>query len=117
MNLKTKRIYEKASNSDGVRVLIDRIWPRGVSKESASIDYWAKNLAPSSELRKWYRHQNEKWNAFRSKYHAELDANPDELAELEKHLGGEVVTIVYSSKERVHNNAEAFKEYLERYLR
>ena len=113
MELRTKRIYDEPSRSDGRRILIDRLWPRGVSKENAKIDFWAKSVAPSTELRKWYQHDPEKWPEFRDRYFAELDANPEGLAELRTHLDNEHVTIVFSSKEERLNNASALREYLE----
>ena len=77
MHVRTKRIYDKPASSDGRRILIDRLWPRGISKEVAQIDYWAKAVAPSNELRRWYRHDPEKWPEFRDRYFAELDSNPE----------------------------------------
>ena len=113
MELRTKRIYDEPSRADGRRILIDRLWPRGVSKENAKIDFWAKSVAPSTELRKWYQHDPEKWSEFRDRYFAELDANPEGLAELRTHLDNERVTILFSSKEERLNNASALREYLE----
>ncbi len=113
MKLRTKRIYDASASSDGRRILIDRLWPRGVSKADAHVDYWAKSVAPSHELRRWYRHDPEKWEEFRRRYFAELDANPDGVAELRAELGGGTVTLVFASKEERFNNASALKEYLE----
>ena len=113
MHLRTKRIYEEPDRSDGKRILIDRLWPRGVSKEAARLDFWAKSVAPSSELRKWYGHDHSKWREFRERYFAELDANPEGLAELQIHLRGSTATLVFSSKEEHLNNASALREYLE----
>ena len=113
MHLRTKRIYEDPDRSDGKRILIDRLWPRGVSKEAARLDFWAKSVAPSSELRKWYGHDHSKWREFRDRYFAELDANPEGLAELRIHLRGPTATLVFSSKEEHLNNASALREYLE----
>lgn len=109
----TKRIYEPAERSDGRRILIDRLWPRGVSKEKAAVDYWAKEAAPSSELRKWYQHDPEKWPEFKTRYFAELDAAPEALAALRKELAPGLNTIVFSSKEEELNNAHALILYLE----
>jgi uncharacterized protein YeaO (DUF488 family) len=114
LKIRTKRIYEPPSASDGRRILIDRLWPRGVSKQAAAIHYWAKPAAPSNELRRWYGHEPEKWDAFRERYFAELDANPAAVAELREQLkGARTVTIVFSSREEQLNNATALKQYLE----
>jgi len=112
MRIHTKRIYEKPEPSDGHRILIDRLWPRGLSKEKAHVDFWAKSIAPSDELRRWYQHDPEKWDEFRARYFAELDTNADGLAELRSHLEGDVVTILFGSKEEHLNNAAALLEYL-----
>jgi uncharacterized protein YeaO (DUF488 family) len=113
LHIQTRRIYESESASDGRRILIDRLWPRGVAKEKARIDFWAKSVAPSTELRKWYKHDPKKWDEFRRRYFAELDANPEGLAELRSELGSGVVTLVFSSKEEELNNSSAMREYLE----
>jgi len=113
MKLRTKRIYEEPKRSDGRRILIDRLWPRGVSKEAAQIDYWAKDVAPSHELRKWYRHEPSKWPEFRKRYFAELEANPEGVARLRAELESHTATLVFSSKEERLNNAGALREYLE----
>lgn len=113
MKLRTKRIYEAQASSDGRRILIDRLWPRGVSKEDAHVDFWAKSVAPSNELRRWYQHDPGKWEEFRRRYFAELDANPSGVAELRAELGRGTVTILYGSKEEHLNNATALREYLE----
>ena len=112
MEIRTKRIYEAASRADGRRILIDRLWPRGVSKEKARIDFWARAAAPSDALRQWYRHDPEKWTEFRERYFAELDANPEALAELREHLAPGRNTLVFGSKEEKLNNAAALREYL-----
>ncbi len=113
MHIRTKRIYETPTKADGRRILIDRLWPRGVSRSNARIDYWAKPIAPSNELRRWYRHDPSKWKAFRKRYFDELDANPEGLAALQAELGGGTITLVFSSRETDLNNATALKEYLE----
>jgi uncharacterized protein YeaO (DUF488 family) len=111
--IRTRRIYEAASRSDGRRILIDRLWPRGVSKEKAQLHFWARSIAPSDGLRKWYRHEPSKWDEFRRRYFAELDANAEGLAELRAELGTGAVTLVFGSKEERLNNAAALREYLE----
>lgn len=113
MRLRTKRVYDKAARADGYRVLIDRLWPRGLTKAAAKVDFWAKAIAPSAALRRWYQHDPEKWNEFRRRYFAELDANPAGLADLRAHLGRGTVTIVFGSKEARLNNATALCEYLQ----
>jgi uncharacterized protein YeaO (DUF488 family) len=113
MRLQTKRIYEEPTPSDGRRILIDRLWPRGVSKEVAKIDFWAKAVAPSTELRVWYKHDPAKWTEFRDRYFAELDSNPEGIAELLSELASGPATLIFSSKEERLNNASAIREYLE----
>ncbi len=112
MRIRTKRIYNQPARSDGRRILIDRLWPRGLSKDAAQIDWWAKSVAPSHELRRWYQHDPTKWDEFRRRYFAELDANPGGLAELRAHLGSGTTTLLFSSKEERLNNATALREYL-----
>ncbi len=113
MKLRTKRIYEDPAKSDGRRILVDRLWPRGVSKEKAKIEYWAKEISPSNELRRWYQHDPDKWPEFRRRYFKELSQNPDGVTELRAKLGKGTVTLVFSSKETKLNNASALIEYLE----
>ena len=111
--IRTKRVYDPSSTRDGPRILVDRLWPRGLSKEKAKLSMWARECAPSDALRKWYRHEPDKWETFRERYFAELDANPDAVGALVGHVGGRSATFVFSSKERDLNNARALKEYLE----
>ena len=112
MRIGTKRVYDPPARADGRRILIDRLWPRGLSKAAAQIDFWAKAVAPSNALRRWYRHEPAKWKEFRRRYFAELDANPEGLAELRSHLGRGTVTVLYGSRETRLNNATALREYL-----
>ncbi len=116
MQVKIKRIYDPASPHDGQRILVDRLWPRGISKEKADIVFWARQLAPSHELRRWYGHDPAKWEEFKSKYFLELEANPLELEKLLEYLRRAPVTLLYGSTETKLNNAVALKEYLERML-
>jgi uncharacterized protein YeaO (DUF488 family) len=111
--IRVKRAYEDAAKSDGRRILVDRMWPRGVKKGDAVIDHWAKEAAPSTELRKWYHADPERWDEFRRRYFAELDDNPEAVAELREAIGEGPATLVFSSKEERFNNAVALKEYLE----
>ncbi len=116
MTINIKRIYEEATDADGTRILVDRLWPRGISKEKAQLAYWAKNISPSNELRKWYQHDPTKWDEFRQRYYAEIESNPDALAELKDHLKADAVTFLYSSKETRLNNAVALKAFIENSL-
>ncbi len=113
MKLRTKRIYEDPAKPDGRRILVDRLWPRGISKANAKIEYWAKEISPSNELRRWYQHDSDKWTEFRRRYFKELSQNPDGVAELRAKLGRGTVTLVFSSVETKLNNASALVEYLE----
>lgn len=111
--LKLKRIYEDAASSDGFRVLVDRLWPRGLKKENAHVDLWVKNIAPSNELRKWFHHEDEKWGEFEQRYQKELTANKEALEEvlhqLQKHP---VVTLLYGAHNKEHNNAVVLRAFL-----
>lgn len=111
--IRTKRVYEKAAKSDGTRILVDRLWPRGVSRERAGVAHWVRELAPSDALRKWYRHDPALWNEFKRRYFKELDGRSEALEELRPLLSGDVVTLVFGSKEETLNNACALKEYLQ----
>ena len=113
--IKIKRVYEAAAEDDGFRILVDRLWPRGISKEKAKIDLWLKEVAPSNELRKWFAHDPEKWGEFKKKYGEELTAKQELLKEvrrIEKEKG--MVTLVYSARDMEHNNAVALKAVLEK---
>ncbi len=113
MEIKIKRAYESPGRTDGYRILVDRLWPRGISKEKAKVDFWPRELAPSTELRRWYGHDPEKWSDFKSRYFAELDGNPEMVKELLEYVRKGTATFVYSSKEQRLNNAVALKEYIE----
>ena len=113
MEIKIKRSYNSPSNDDGYRILVDRLWPRGISKKKAKIDFWPKELAPSTELRRWYGHDPEKWSEFKSRYFAELDDNPELVNELLEYVRKGTVTFTYSLKEHRLNNAVALKKYVE----
>lgn len=115
--IKIKRVYEAPNAADGKRILVDRLWPRGISKVDAGIAYWAKAIAPSNELRKWYNHDPEKWEEFRLRYFAELDANAAGVEELLAQLDKRTVTFLFSSKEMELNNAVALKDYVAARLR
>jgi len=113
MSIHIKRVYEPPAKTDGFRVLVDHLWPRGVKKDAAAIDEWLKAVAPSTELRKWFGHDPEKWEEFKRRYFLELEDNRDEVAKLARRARTETVTLVFSSKEERFNNAVALKEYLE----
>ena len=113
VSIQIKRVYELPSEGDGFRVLIDHLWPRGVKKEAAAIDEWLKAVSPSTDLRKWFNHDPEKWEEFKRRYFLELDENRDVVARLARKAEAETVTLVFSSKEERFNNAVALKEYLE----
>ncbi|MDX1479915.1 MAG: DUF488 family protein [Saprospiraceae bacterium] len=108
------RIYDALPEALGHcrRILIDRLWPRGISKQQADLDYWARDIAPSHDLRKWYQHDHDKWEEFKARYFAELDANPAGVANLLAHMADEEVVFLFSSKEREYNNATALRIYL-----
>jgi uncharacterized protein YeaO (DUF488 family) len=105
LDVHVKRVYEPAADADGYRVLVDHIWPRGVSRERARLDEWARELAPSDELRKWFDHIPERFDEFRSRYLAELAAHADELAALRSRARTGRVTVVYAARDEEHNNA------------
>lgn len=114
MKFSLKRAYDEPSAKDGVRILVDRLWPRGLTKDKAHIDAWAKSIAPSAELRKWYQHDPEKWPEFQQRYMAELKANPKGIEELLHLAGNKHATLLYASKEAEINNAVVLKAYLEK---
>ena len=112
--IKIKRIYDRASDDDGYRVLVDQLWPRGLNKEDARIDRWVKEIAPTQELRKWYNHDPEKWPEFKRRYFDELDEHTEFINEFVKTIKERNVTFLFSSKELKLNNAVALKEYIEK---
>jgi uncharacterized protein YeaO (DUF488 family) len=113
MPIRIKRIYEAAARTDGRRILVDRLWPRGLSTERAAIDFWAKEVSPTNELRRWYGHTAEKWPEFKRRYFAELDANSEGVTQLRHAMGRGTVTLLFGSTEMRLNNAVALKAYLE----
>jgi uncharacterized protein YeaO (DUF488 family) len=114
--IQLKRAYQPPAEEEGRRVLVDRFWPRGVSKKEAHIDLWMKSLAPSDDLRKWFGHRPEKWREFKQRYFEELDKMPAEIGELLNEARRGMVTLVFAARDETHNNAVALKEYLERRL-
>jgi len=110
MTIKIKRVYERPERGDGLRVLVDRLWPRGIAKDA--IDLWTKDVAPSNELRKWFHHAERNWSEFRARYRKELAANKDVLAALRKAIKGKTVTLLYGARDERHNQAIVLAEYL-----
>lgn len=113
MSIHVKRIYDLMLPEDGIRILVDRLWPRGVSKVKAHIDFWMKEIAPSTNLRQWFNHDPQKWSEFRDRYFSELRNNVDSVKQITNYLHQGRVTLVYGAKDREHNNAIVLKEYLE----
>ncbi len=113
--IRIKRVYSQASPDDGVRILVDRVWPRGVRKEQAKIDEWRKELAPSTALRQWFRHDPAKWETFRRRYRQELvkSGGMEALTELARRARRGTITLVYGAVDEQHNQAVALKEFLD----
>ncbi len=110
------RVYDNRSQTEAISVLVDRVWPRGVTKEKAGVDLWIKEIAPSDDLRKWFNHEDSKWTEFRRKYFAELDGKMEIVRALRGVSKGGNIVLLYSARNTVHNNAVALKEYLETHL-
>lgn len=113
MHIVTKRIYEPPENEDGTRILVDRLWARGISKTKAKVDLWLKDIAPTASLRKWFGHDPEKWDEFRKRYRSELGASQSQVKTLKDLASKGSVTLLYAAKDTTHNNAVVLKEYLE----
>lgn len=112
--IKIKRIYNEAEKNDGFRILVDRLWPRGVSKERAALDLWFKEIAPSNELRKWFNHDPQKWESFKEKYESEIMENKENFKKLKGIIQKEnTVTLLYGAKDEKHNEAIVLKNLLE----
>lgn len=111
-NVKLKRAYESPTDSDGKRVLVDRLWPRGVTKTDAAIDYWAKELAPSTELRKWFAHDPSRWEEFGRRYAAEINEHREEFDRLRDLALKGPITLVYAARDETHNDAVILRELL-----
>lgn len=111
--IKTKRAYEPYDESDGYRILVDRLWPRGVTKAKAKIDEWVKELAPSDFLRKWYAHEQPKWPEFKRRYFEELQNEEILVRTIMDKQAEHTVTFIYAAKDELYNNAVALKEYIE----
>ena len=114
MNIKLKRVYEKPDKEDGFRILVDRLWPRGLTKEKASVDLWLKEIAPSAELRKWFGHDPAKWKNFRARYETEIRHNTNLFTVLQQKAREGTITLVYGARDKKHNEALVLKQLLER---
>lgn len=112
-----KRIYEEPNSADGFRILIDRLWPRGVKKEDAAIDLWAKEIAPSNDLRQWFNHEPEKWNEFKKRYFGELKDQQESVNLIIEKSHDSVITLLYGAKDEKHNNAIVLQEYLNKQIK
>lgn len=114
MSIKLKRVYEKPDKADGLRILVDRLWPRGLTKEKAALDLWLKEIAPSTELRKWFGHDPKKWTEFRRRYRAELKIHPDKLKMIKGKAKEGTVTLLYGARDQEHNEAIVLQQILDR---
>ena len=112
-NISLKRVYEAPNQNDGMRILVERLWPRGLSKEKAAIDHWLKDIAPSPDLRRWFNHRPERWAEFLARYEAELDANAEGMRELLAIIADGPSCLVFAARDKEHNSAVALKTYLD----
>ena len=113
MSVRVKRVYDEPDKNDGYRVLVDRLWPRGMAKRNAHIDEWAKEIAPSTALRKWFKHGSGKWTEFKKKYSAELGQHREEIERVAEKAKKQTVTLLFSARNTEQNNVIALKEYIE----
>lgn len=114
MDIEIKRVYENPSENDGKRILVDRLWPRGLTKKKAKVDLWLKDIGPTTELRKWFKHDPEKWEEFKTRYTDELKNNKDQVSLLKNEIKKGVVTLLYGAKDQSHNEALVLKEELKK---
>lgn len=112
MNLRIKRVYEPPDKGDGKRILVDRLWPRGMAKAKAGVDLWLKEIAPSAELRKWFGHDPGKWAEFKKRYRAELEENDEQAALLKEEIKKGTVTLLYGARDEEHNDAVVLLDFL-----
>jgi uncharacterized protein YeaO (DUF488 family) len=112
MKITIKRVYEQPDKNDGTRILVDRLWPRGLTKEKAAVDLWLKEIAPSTELRKWFGHDPAKWDDFRKRYLAELKENREPVSLLKDTMKKGSVTLLYGAKDEEHNEAQVLLNYV-----
>jgi len=114
MDIRIKRAYEQPTSDDGARVLVDRLWPRGLTKEKAQIDLWLKEVGPTTELRKWFGHDPDKWERFRGRYETEIKHNGELLEILKRKANEGTLTLIYAARDAKHNEALVLKRFLER---
>lgn len=112
MAIRLKRVHDRPARSDGLRLLVDRVWPRGVSKAEARVDEWLRDVAPSTALRKWFGHDPERWEGFLERYFAELDRSPEAVSAVAEPAREGRVTLLFGARDREHNNAVALRAYL-----
>jgi len=110
--LTVKRVYDAPAAADGQRILVDRLWPRGLSRDKAHLDHWAKDVAPSDALRRWFGHDPAKWDAFRARYREELAENAEAVAALRTQIGGKAATLLFAAHDAEHNNAVVLRDLL-----
>jgi uncharacterized protein YeaO (DUF488 family) len=113
MKIKIKRVYEHPEKDDGLRILVDRLWPRGLTKKKASVDLWLKDIAPSTELRKWFAHDPDKWKRFRARYQTEIRNNHELIKVLKQKASEGTITLIYGARDQKHNEALVLKQFLE----
>ena len=111
--IQLKRVYEERDHSDGARILVDRLWPRGLTKEKAAVDEWMKEIAPTTELRKWFDHDLDRWKEFQARYRKELAQNKELVKDLKQKAKGHTITLVYGAHDQEHNAAVVLKEVLQ----
>ena len=116
-DLQIKRIYDPASRSDGARILVDRLWPRGISKDKAALTTWLKEIAPSTELRQWFHHDPARWTEFQKRYHTELKANLQAVEQLHDYIKAGSVTLLYGAQDAEHNHAHVLANYMRKHIK
>jgi uncharacterized protein YeaO (DUF488 family) len=114
MKIRIKRVYEKPGREDGKRILVDRLWPRGLTKQKARVDLWLKQIAPSTPLRKWFAHDPGKWKEFSDRYRGEIKKNKEQLTLIKEIIRKDHSTLLYAAKDETHNAAVVLKEFLEK---
>ena len=112
-SIKVKRVYDDPSAEDGIRILVDRLWPRGLKKEAAKLDDWLKEIAPSDELRKWFGHDPDRWEEFKARYFHELERQNEAINKIREKASSSTITLLFAARDETHNNAVALREYLE----
>jgi len=114
MKIEIKRVYDEPEKEDGFRILVDRLWPRGLTKKKAKVDLWLKEIAPTTELRKWFAHDPEKWAGFKKRYLAELKENKEALLKIKEEMKNGNVTLIYAAKDEAHNEAQVLLNKLKK---